>query len=162
MQFIGTQPVPVFSRQDDEDDDAVPVPSFRQDDEDDDAAVPSDDSFEDIDDILAKIPSPTAPQTAPSQTAPSLYSLSQKNLRASQLPPTSSATTTRGSRGVVAKKSKAQLEMESQQRAEQTAKQVRAEERKNAAARKVAKSMKPRKEDVSQLIDEFSELRSSQ
>ena len=142
MQFIGTQPVSVFS-------------AFQ----DDDAVVPSsDDSFEDIDDILAKNPS----QTALSQAAPSLYSLSQKGLRASQLPPTSSATTTRGSRGVVAKKSKAQLELESQQRAEQTAKQVRAEERKNAAARKAAKSMKPRKEDVSQLVDEFSELRSSQ
>lgn len=67
-----------------------------------------------------------------------------------------------GSWGVVAKKSKAQLELESQQRAKQTAKQVRAEERKNVEARKVAKSMKPRKEDVLQLVDEFSELRLSQ
>ena len=63
---------------------------------------------------------------------------------------------------MVAKKSKAQLELESQQRADQAAKQARAEERKNAAARKVAKTMKPRKDNVSQLSDAFSELRSSQ
>ena len=50
---------------------------------------------------------------------------------------------------MVAKKSKAQLELESQQRADQAAKQARAEERKNAAARKVAKTMKPRKDNVS-------------
>ena len=148
MQFIGTQPVPVFSPL--QDDDAVVLSPLQNDDA---AVLSSDNSFEDIDDLLAKIPS---------QTTPSLYNFSQKGLCASKLPPTSSATTTRGSRGVVAKKSKAQLEMESQQRVEQTAKQVRAEEKKNAAARKVAKNMKPRKEDVSQLIDEFSELRSSQ
>ena len=63
---------------------------------------------------------------------------------------------------MVAKKSKAQLELESQQRADQAAKQARAEERKNAAARKVAKTMEPRKDNVSQLSDAFSELRSSQ
>ena len=63
---------------------------------------------------------------------------------------------------MVAKKSKAQLELESQQRADQAAKQARAEERKNAATRKVAKTMKPRKDNVSQLSDAFSELRSSQ
>ena len=119
-------------------------------------------SFEDIDEVLAKHSQKALSQTVPSPKAPSLYSLSQKNIRASQLPSTSSATTTRGSRGVVAKKSKAQLELESQQRADQAAKQASAEERKNAAARKVAKTMKPRKDDVSQLRDAFSELRSSQ
>ena len=148
LHYIGTQPVPALS-------------PFQDDDQDDDVAGPPSgafsDEFEDIDDLLA-----THSQKILSQTAPSLYSLSQKGLRASQLPPTSSATTTRGSRGVVAKKTKAQLELESQQRAEQVAKQARAEERKNAAARKVAKTMKPRKDDVSQLVDEFSELGSSQ
>ena len=63
---------------------------------------------------------------------------------------------------MVTKKSKAQLELESQQRADQAAKQARAEERKNTATRKVAKTMKPRKDNVSQLSDAFSELRSSQ
>ena len=122
----------------------------------------SSDSFEGIDEVLAKHGQKASSQTVPSPKAPPLYSLSQKNIRASQLPSTSSATTTRGSRGVVAKKSKAQLVLESQQRADQAAKQARAGERKNAAARKVAKTMKPRKDDVSQMSDAFSELRSSQ
>ena len=69
-------------------------------------------------------------------------------MRASQLLPTSSATTRR-SRGV-AKKSKAQLELESQQRVEKSVKQARAQARKETAMRKVAKTMKPRKDDVSQ------------
>ena len=62
---------------------------------------------------------------------------------------------------MLAKKPKARLELKSQQRANQAAKQARAVG-KNAAARKVAKTMKPRKDDVSQLSDAFSELRSSQ
>ena len=110
----------------------------------------SSDSLEDIDDVLAKHSQKALPQAAP---APSLYSLSQ-NVRASQLLPTSSATTRR-SRGV-AKKLKAQLELESQQRVEKSVKQARAQ------ARKVAETMKPRKDDVSQLADEFLELKSSQ
>ena len=112
--------------------------------------------------MLAKNSQKALSQTVRSSKAPSLYSLSQKNIHTSQLSFTLSATTTRGSRSLVAKKSKAQLELESQQRADQAAKQARAEERKNAAARKVAKTMMPRKDDVSQLRDAFSELRSSQ
>ena len=116
----------------------------------------SSDSLEDIDDVLAKHSQKALPQAAP---APSLYSLSQ-NVCASQILPTSSATTRR-SRGV-AKKSKAQLELESQQRVEKSVKQARAQARKETAMRKVAKTMKPRKDDVSQLADEFLELKSSQ
>ena len=62
----------------------------------------------------------------------------------------------------MAKKPKAQLELESQQRVEKSVKQARAQARKETAMRKVAKSMKPRKDDVSQLADEFLELKSSQ
>lgn len=91
----------------------------------------------------------------------SLYSLSQ-NVRASQLPPTSSATTTRKSRGVTAKKTWAQLEMESQQKMEARMKEAKNEAKKAAEGRKIAKAMKPRKDDVSQLADDFSELGSSQ
>ena len=121
---------------------------------DNDASSTSFNSFEDIDEVLTK-----HSQKVSFQTAPSLYNHSQ-NLRLSQLPPTSSATTRR-SRGV-AKKSKALLELESQQKTEQADKQARAEAKKQAAAMKIARTMKPRKKDVSQLIDEFSELRSSQ
>ena len=116
----------------------------------------SSDSLEDIDDVLAKQSQKALPKAAP---PPSLYSLSQ-NVRASQILPTSSATTRR-SRSV-AKKSKAQLELESQQRVEKSVKQARAQARKETAMRKVAKTMKPRKDDVSQLADEFLELKSSQ
>ena len=116
----------------------------------------SSDSLEDIDDVLAKHSQKALPQAAPSS---SLYSLSQ-NVRASQILLTFSATTRR-SRGVV-KKSKAQLELESQQRVEKSVKQARAQARKETAMRKVAKTMKPRKDDVSQLADKFLELKSSQ
>ena len=99
-------------------------------------------------------------QKALSQKPLSLYSLSQ-NVQVSQLPTTSSATT-RKSRGVVTKKSRAQLEMESQQRMEAEIKRTKIEAKKAAEGKKITKAMKPRKEDVSQLIDDFSELGSSQ
>ena len=60
------------------------------------------------------------------------------------------------------KKSKAQLELESQERVEKSVKQIRTQARKETTMRKVAKTMKPRKDDVSQLIDEFLGLKSSQ
>ena len=81
-------------------------------------------------------------------------------MRAIQILPTSSATTRR-SRGV-AKKSKAQLELGSQQRVEKSVKQARAQARKETVMKKVAKPMKPRKDDVSQLADEFLKLKPSQ
>ena len=62
----------------------------------------------------------------------------------------------------MAKKSKAQLELESQQRVEKLVKQARAQARKETAMRKVTRIMKPRKDDVSQVTDEFLELKSSQ
>ena len=106
--------------------------------------------------MLAKHSQKALPQAAPPS---SLYRLSQI-VRASQILPTSSATTRR-SRGV-AKKSKAQLELESQQRVEKSVKQAGAQARKETAMREVAKTMKPRKDNVSQLADEFLELKSSQ
>ena len=107
----------------------------------------SSDSLEDIDDVLANHSHKALLQAAPTS---SLYSLSH-NVRTSQILPNSSATTRR-SRGV-AKKTKAQLELESQQRVEKSVKQARAQ------ARMVAKTMKPRKDDVSQLADKFLELK---
>ena len=62
----------------------------------------------------------------------------------------------------MAKKSKAQLELRSQQKVEKSVKQARDQARKETAMRKVAKTMKLRKDDVSQLADEFLELKSSQ
>ena len=148
VQYISTQPIHGRSM-------GPMLPS----DDDNDVILTSEassDSLEDIDDVLAKHSQKALPQAAPPS---SLYRLSQ-NVRASQILPTSSATTRR-SRGV-AKKSKAQLELESQQRVEKSVKQARAEARKETAMRKVAKTMKPRKDDVSQLADEFLELKSSQ
>ena len=142
VQYISTQPILGRSMN----------PMLPSDDE-NDIILTSEawsDSLEGIDDVLAKHSQKALPQAAP---APFLYSLSQ-NVRASQILPTSSSTTRR-SRGV-AKKSKAQLELESQQRVEKSVKQARAQ------VRKVAKTMKPRKDDVSQLADEFLELKSSQ
>ena len=117
-------------------------------DDEDAKSCSSSDSFEDIEDVLARH----------SQKTPSLYSLSQ-NVRASQLPPTSS-TTTQGSRGVAQKKTRAQMEMESQHRAEVASKQAKAESKRAAEEKKVAKTMKARKEDVSQLVDGLSEFES--
>ena len=88
-----------------------------------------------------------------------LYSLSQ-DVQLSQLPPTSSAITRR-SRGVAPKKTRAQLEMESQQKSEAALKQAKAEGKRQEEEKKIAKAMKPRKDDVSQLVDSFSELGSS-
>ena len=102
LQYIATQPTPDPPLPLNENDDFIPP-----------SPASSSDSFEDIDEVLAKNSQKALSQTVPSSKAPSLYSLSQKNIRTSQLSFTSSATTTRGSRGVVAKKSKAQLELES-------------------------------------------------
>ena len=99
LHYVDTQPIPDPST-------SLTLPS-----NDNDASSTSPDSFEDIDEVLTK-----HSQKVSSQTAPSLYNLNQ-NLRLSQLPANSSATTRR-SRGV-AKKSKALLELESQQKAEQ-------------------------------------------
>lgn len=86
-----------------------------------------------------------------------LYSLSQ-NVNPKEITSSSRGITTRKSRGVH-KKSRAQLEWESQQRAEEAS---REQDRKNASRKKEAQKAKPRKEDVSQLIEDFSELNSSQ
>ena len=104
VQYISTQPI--LGRSMD--------PMLPSDDENDiiHTSEALSDSLEDIDDVLAKHNQKALPQAAP---ALSLYSLIQ-NVRASQILPTSSATTRR-SRGV-AKKSKAQLDLESQQRVE--------------------------------------------
>lgn len=94
-----------------------------------------------------------------SQKPAPLYSLSQ-NISIDHLPPTSS-TTTRRAQGI-RKKSRAQLAWESQQAAELAVKKARSKTKEEADRKKQAKANKPRKEDVSQLINEFSELRSSQ
>ena len=148
VQYINSQPILGRSM-------SPMLPS----DDDNDVMLPSEassDSLEDIDDVLAKHSQKALFQAAPPS---SLYSLSQ-NVRISQILPTSSATTRR-SRDVT-KKSKAQLELESQERVEKSVKQIRTQARKETTMRKVAKIMKPRKDDVSQLIDEFLELKSSQ
>ena len=51
--------------------------------------------------------------------------------------------------------------MESQQKSEAALKQAKAEGKRQAEEKKIAKAMKSRKDDVSQLVDSFSELGSS-
>lgn len=108
------------------------------------------------------IASSSRSQTSPSQISnkiPPLYSLSQ-DVQLNKLPSMSSTTTQR-SRGIAPKKSRAQLEMEFQQRSEIAEKQAKAEAKILAQENKTAKSMRLRKDDVSQLVDDFSELGSS-
>lgn len=98
-------------------------------------------------------------QASPSQIRnkiPPLYSLSQ-DVKLNELPPMHSATT-RGSRGVAPKKSRAQLEMESQQKSEIAEKQAKTQAKKLAQEKQTAKAMRLRNYDVSQLVDDFSEL----
>lgn len=89
-----------------------------------------------------------------SQSQIPLFSLSQ-NIPSTKIPP-SSRVTTRKSRGVQ-KKSKAQLEWESQQRADNAPKSSRI----SSVDKKPVPRNKIQKTDVSQLIDDFSELASS-
>ena len=83
----------------------------------------------------------------------------------SSLNPVSSdrtTNTTRKSRGVP-KKTRAQIEWESQQKAEAIlTKKAKENKHEDGIEKQLKRKMKPRKEDVSQKIDYFSELRSSQ
>ena len=88
-----------------------------------------------------------------SQSQAPLFSLSQ-NIPSTEIP-SSNRVTTRKSRGVE-KKSKAQLEWESQQRADNASKSSRI-----SSDKKPVPKSKIRKTDVSQLVDDFSELASS-
>ena len=84
-------------------------------------------------------------------------SASGRVITASQIAPTSSAITTRASCGI-SKPSKVQKELESQERFEQKEKAQKHAEREGAKRRKHEKLMKPRVENVSQLLAEFPEL----
>lgn len=88
-----------------------------------------------------------------SQSQAPLFSLSQ-NILSTEIP-SSKRVTTRKSRGVE-KKSKAQLEWESQQQADNVSKSLRI-----SLDKKPVPKIKIRKTDVSQLVDDFSELASS-
>ena len=95
------------------------------------------------------------------QSQPRLYTLSQ-NVDPAEIVSSSKGITTRKSRGVL-KKSRAQLEWESQQKAEALlTKKAKDDKHQDGIEKRVKRKMKPRKEDVSQLIDDFSELGSSQ
>ena len=83
LQYIATQPTPDPPLPLNENDDFIPP-----------SPASSSDSFEGIDEVLAKHGQKASSQTVPYPKAPPLYSLSQNNIRASQLQSTSSATTT--------------------------------------------------------------------
>lgn len=112
--------------------------------------------------VIQPIASISRSQPFPTQMSnkiPPLYSLNQ-DVQLSELPPMSS-TITRRSRSIASKKTQVQLEMESQQRSEIAEKQAKTEAKILAQKKKTAKVMKLRKDDVSQLVDDFSELGSS-
>lgn len=63
---------------------------------------------------------------------------------------------------MAAKKTRAQLKMELQQKMEARMKEAKNKAKKVAEERKIAEALKPQKDDVLQLVDDFSELSSSQ
>ena len=92
-----------------------------------------------------------------SQGGKNIQSTSGKVISASQFAPILSTITTRASRGV-SKPSKVQKELESQERFEQKEKEKRQVEREGAKKKKQEKLIKPRVENISQLLAEFPEL----
>lgn len=75
-------------------------------------------------------------------------------ISADQIPPTASAISTRGSRGVI-RKSRAQLALESQERYDLAEKEKNRAQKKEGIQKKKAKKLLPRKENISQILDEF-------
>lgn len=75
-----------------------------------------------------------------------------------KVPFTSTAVTTRSSRGVKPRKSNAQLALESQERFERARKSEKQARKEVAQDKNRAKRLEPRKERVSQLLDDFPEL----
>ena len=86
----------------------------------------------------------------------------QRQLVISEDPIPSAMTITRAKRGVAATKSYKQNRLESQLRHDVEKKEAKVASKEVAVAKKKAKAMKPRKEDVSQLEDAFAQLVSSQ
>lgn len=107
--------------------------------------------FQDIDDMLADV----EPQSRPPAPLISLSQVKTESQLPSQLraPTSSAATATRGARGVERKKTKAQKEKESQDRHRMEDKEKRKVQAAERKAKKEAKKMLPRKDDVSQLAD---------
>ena len=75
-------------------------------------------------------------------------------ISADKIPPTASAISTRGSRGAITK-SRAQLALESQERYDLAEKEKNRAQKKEGIQKKKAKKLLPRKENVSQILDEF-------
>ncbi len=92
-----------------------------------------------------------------SQGGRNIQSASGRAISVSQIAPTSSTIITQASRGVL-KASKVQKELESQDRFEQKVKAQRHAEKECAMRRNYEKLMKPRMENVSQLLVDFPEL----
>ena len=155
IEFLGTQPVQNPSQVPSEGQMNTPSPLLP------DPALENFSNIDDFDDFP-----PLSP--APLKSAPPLIEwparLSQQ--RRLVLPeeydhaPSASATT-RAKRGVASSKSYKQQRMESQEGHDAKKKVDRQAEREAAAARKRAKAMKPRTEDVSQLEDALAKLGSS-
>lgn len=80
----------------------------------------------------------------------------------SQVAPKSSATTTRSRRGVARPKTRAQKELDSQLQYEAKVKEERKANKEATTAKKAAKNMNSRKENMLQLADSLSQLSSLQ
>ena len=115
---------------------------------------------------LSAIIIPSSPEGFPE--VKKLYSISQggRTIRneigiavsTTKVPFISAGVATRSSRGVEPRKSKAQLALESQERFERARKSENEARKEVAQDKHRAKRLEPRKERVSQLLDDFPEL----
>ena len=146
IEFLGTQPTQKLGQPPSKEGSSPPSPLVSE---------PSLDKFTNIDDFDDFPPLSPAPlkKTAPLPLMewPARLSQQKRLVVPEDHDPTPSATT-RAKRGVETKSYK-QVRLESQQGHNADAKAERAAEKEAAAARKKAKVMKPREEDVSQLAD---------
>ncbi len=140
IQILGTQPAQNPSRVSSEDRINTPSPLISE---------PSLNDFaniDDFDDFPPLSPSPPSPSLPPPLLEWPDRRSQQQRLLVSEDPNPTPSMTTRAKRGVASKTNR-QARWESQQQRDAKAKTE------EAAARKKAKSMKPREEDVSQLAD---------
>ncbi len=145
IQILGTQPAQNPSRVSSEDRINTPSPLISE---------PSLNDFaniDDFDDFPPLSPSPPSPSLPPPLLEWPDRRSQQQRLLVSEDPNPTPSMTTRAKRGVASKTNR-QARWGSQQQRDAKAKTERATKT-EAAARKKAKSMKPREEDVSQLAD---------
>ncbi|KAF6233533.1 hypothetical protein HO173_008264 [Letharia columbiana] len=153
VEFLGTQPIQDPSQPPSEGRINTPSPLPSK------SSLKQFTNIDDFDDFPPLSPSPPTTRAPPLISWPDRRSQQQRLIIPDDPEPTPSATT-RASRGVASKSFK-QARLESQQGHEAKAKVEKQAKKEAAVARKRAKAMKPRTEDVSQLGDALARLGSS-